>query len=203
MVVDLTRCALNHDAAFLPQVTLSVPCAPETTEWCCWPARVWRSWKHILITDGMRSRHIIMVALPEDTYIFFSCVLRLRGDTRWSKPLQLGSIPNHIYLLSCAQSQGGPSHRAKQRVWMQHRSPPCNAKECVLVLLYKSVKPSTSFKSRKAGQMCCTCWMPLMWRGLYFSCMTPTRLTNEKHHVAIYWKKKRRTDKVNWFLLST
>lgn len=48
-----------------------------------------------------------------------------------------------------------------------------------------------------------TCWMPLMWRGLYFSCMTPTRLTNEKHHVAIYWKKKRRTDKVNWFLLST
>lgn len=120
----MTRCALNHDAAFLPQVTLCVPCAPETTEWCCWPARVWRSWKHILITDGMRSRHIIMVALPQDTYIFFSCVLHLRGDTRWSKPLQLGSIPNHIYLLSCSQSQAGPSHWAKQGVRMQHRSLP-------------------------------------------------------------------------------
>lgn len=86
MVVDSSHCdplcALNHDAAFLPQVTLSVPRAPETTEWCCWPARVWRSWKHILITDGMRSRHIIMVALPEDTYIFLLLCPPTYGETQ-------------------------------------------------------------------------------------------------------------------------
>lgn len=65
-------------------------------------------------------------SLPEDTCIVFSGALHLRGDPRWGKPLQLRSIANHIYLLSCAQSQAGPSHRAKKGGRMQHGSLPAS-----------------------------------------------------------------------------
>lgn len=108
--------------ACMPQMILPVWCALETTGWCCWPARVWRSWKTLwkYISDhwGNEESSDHRGASPWGRFL---CVL-LQGDTRWAKPLQLGSIPNHIYLLSCVQSRGA-RRRGRWRECEHRRSP--------------------------------------------------------------------------------
>lgn len=209
MLVNVTHRAMLNWAC-MPQTILPVWCALETTEWCCWPARVWRSWKTVwkYISDhwGNEESSDHHGVSPWGRFL---CVL-LQGDTRWAKPLQLGSIPNHIYLLSCVQSRG-PRCRTMKGVWAQaHPSLRVCDGMCVRFVTENESNvvslTSTSFNmslilSRKWGRQ-----LQLLNANdpMHCGCALAARLQQawQMRNIMLQFtvrKKKKRTDKVNWF----